>query len=257
MAQKDFLVSSLLGALLLTGTSAITESDRIDEYRRRHYHWPPAWDPPTPGWQALMERREKQLMALDSSQARWDGWTVMCASAALVTNFTEKGFSVVRAPDSVNERLQASLHAHMHDARYEDTPSRQIDVIKGKLRPKFIDQDELNEEILHELLPMFEEWSGVRLKPAIAYGLRIYQNESALLMHVDKIEDHVISAILHVGHEYDDEDEPWPLVIESFDGTTQEVVLEPGEMLFYESAKVTKAQQTHRHLSGDTRRLRA
>lgn len=40
-------------------------------------------------------------------------------------------------------------------------------------------------------------------------------------MHVDKIEDHVISAILHVGHEYDDESEPWPLVIESFDGTTQ------------------------------------
>jgi hypothetical protein len=56
-------------------------------------------------------------------------------------------------------------------------------------------------------------------------------------MHVDKIEDHVISAILHVGHAYDNEDDPWPLVIESFDGTTQSVNLEPGEMLFYESAK--------------------
>lgn len=77
----------------------------------------------------------------------------------------------------------------------------------------------------------------MKLKPAIAYGLRIYQNGSSLMMHVDKIEDHVISAILHVDHEYDDPDEPWPLVIESFDGTTQEVNLQPGEMLFYESAK--------------------
>jgi hypothetical protein len=47
---------------------------------------------------------------------------------------------------------------------------------------------------------------------------------------VDKIEDHVISAILHVGHEYDDEDEPWPIVIESFDGSTAAVTLEAGEM---------------------------
>jgi len=215
----------------------MTENDRLEEYSRRGYHWPPAWVPPTKGWQALMERREKQLMSLPSSQARWDGWTVMVGSSSLVKNFTEKGFAVVRAPDSVNERLQTNLRAHKDTARFEDTPSRQIDVIKGRLRPKFIDQEDLNREILLELLPMFEEWSGVKLRPAIAYGLRIYQNESSLLMHVDKIEDHVISAILHVGHEYDDEEDPWPLVIESFDGSTVAVNLEPGEMLFYESAK--------------------
>jgi len=121
----------------------------------------------------------------------------------------------------VNDKLSASLREHIDDARFEDTPTRQIDVITGALRPKFIDQDELNREILHGMKPLFEEWAGVPLKPAIAYGLRIYQNESALLMHVDKIEDHVISAILHVGHEYDDDKEPWPIVIESFDGTTQ------------------------------------
>ena len=44
----------------------------------------------------------------------------------------------------------------------------------------------------------------------------------------------MISSIFHVDHEYDDDDEPWPIVIESFDGTTHEVALRPGEMLFYE-----------------------
>ena len=55
------------------------------------------------------------------------------------------------------------------------------------------------------------------------YGLRVYQNESNLLMHVDKVEDHVISSIFHVDHAYDDDAEPWPIVIEAFDGTTHEV----------------------------------
>ena len=65
-------------------------------------------------------------------------------------------------PQSVNARLSASLHANRHTARFEDTPSRQIDVIKGALRPKFIDQEELNHQILLEMQPLFEEWAGVR-----------------------------------------------------------------------------------------------
>ena len=31
--------------------------------------------------------------------------------------------------------------------------------------------------------------------------------------------------------------EPWPIVIEGYDGRSVEVDLQPGEMLFYESAK--------------------
>ena len=64
-----------------------------------------------------------------------------------------------------------------------------------------------------------------------------YQNASNLLMHVDKVEDHVVSSIFHVDHAYDDDAEPWPIVIEAFDGTTHEVDLQPFEMLFYESSK--------------------
>jgi hypothetical protein len=45
----------------------------------------------------------------------------------------------------------------------------------------------------------------------------------------------VISCILHVDH--DENSEPWPIFIEDFQGNTNEVVLESGDMLFYESAK--------------------
>jgi hypothetical protein len=107
-------------------------------------------------------------MALPSSQGRWDGWTVLVGSSALVQNFTVNGFAKVRAPDWVNQKLSESLKAHIKTARFEDTPARQIDVIKGELRPKFIDQEALNEEILIRLKPMFEEWSGVPLMPAVS-----------------------------------------------------------------------------------------
>jgi hypothetical protein len=46
---------------------------------------------------------------------------------------------------------------------------------------------------------------------------------------------HIISCILHVDHDQDSE--PWPLFIEDFQGNTNEVVLESGDMLFYESSK--------------------
>ena len=79
---------------------------------------------------------------------------------------------------------------------------------------------------------MHEEWSGIELVGATAYGLRLYQNNSRLLMHVDKSSTHVISCILHIDHSEDSE--PWPIVIEDFQGNTNEVILENGDMLFYE-----------------------
>lgn len=121
----------------------------------------------------------------------------------------------------------------MEDAPLEKT----VDVIEGEesARPKFIENYQLNAKVLQELLPMHEEWAGVELVGEIAYGLRVYMNDSRLLMHVDKSNTHVISCILHIDHSEDSE--PWPIVIEDFQGNTNEVVLEAGDMLFYESSK--------------------
>ena len=66
-------------------------------------------------------------------------------------------------------------------------------------------------------------------------GLRVYRNNSSLHMHVDKVKTHVISCILHVDHSEDSE--PWPIFIEDFQGNTNEVVLESGDLMFYESSK--------------------
>lgn len=83
--------------------------------------------------------------------------------------------------------------------------------------------------------PLEEAWAGIPLVPYKAYGFRLYQNNSRLFMHIDKSRTHVVSAILHIGRS--DDAEPWPIVIEDFHGNTNEVLLEPGDVLFYESSK--------------------
>eukprot|EP01083_Nonionella_stella_P309172 1093872_1 len=90
-------------------------------------------------------------------------------------------------------------------------------------------------DILEEMKPMFEWWSGIDLEGSIAYGIRAYRNDSNLLMHIDKSSTHIISGIFHVDRSEDAE--PWPIVIEDFRGNTNQVYLEPGDVLFYESSK--------------------
>jgi len=90
-------------------------------------------------------------------------------------------------------------------------------------------------QVLQELHAYPEAWAGMDLIPYRAYGFRVYRNQSALWMHVDKPQTHVLSFILHIDSSEDSE--PWPIFIEDFNGNTHEVVLTHGDMLFYESSK--------------------
>ena len=210
----------------------LQEDDRHAEYLKRNYTWPlTAVNPNTDGWQRLMLRRLAQVERIEDDDKRYNGFMTTMASAISAPNFTQSGWGLTRAPPDILHELQDSLEAGRSTAYEEDY----VDVIEGANRPLFIDQHPLNEKVLNALRPMHEAWAGVPLVGSVAYGLRIYQNNSRLLMHIDQPDTHVISCILHVGHSEDSE--PWPLFIEDFQGNTNEVLLEPGDMLFYESSK--------------------
>jgi hypothetical protein len=152
-------------------------------------------------------------------------------AAVVNPNFTENGWGLTRAPHQLVTELKESLHNGLATAREE---SEEV-IGWGEERPLFIEQRELNNKVLEELKPMHENWAGIPLKGALAYGLRAYRNNSVLSMHVDRADTHMISCILHVDSSEDAE--PWPLFIEDFQGNTHEVILTSGDMLFYESSK--------------------
>ena len=214
------------------------EEERIAEYERRGYTWPPKlqdYTPSTKGWRRLNTRRFKQLSQLqDTPFERYHRYRLAVHSALLCQNFTEYGWGVTRAPQAVIDKLRKRLHDGLaqeeHDIVREDFISS-IETVEESI---FLHDHDMNQEILQELLPLHEAWAGVELVPNNAYGLRVYREGTNVNMHLDR-SDLVISSILHIDH--GPNDEPWPLVIEDFHGNTNEVYLESGDMLFYESSK--------------------
>jgi len=101
-------------------------------------------------------------------------------------------------------------------------------------------QDSVKEKIFKTFGPIAEDWSGVRLQPTSVYGIRRYLNRSSLIAHLDKPWSHVISAILNIGQEVE---EDWPLFIKDHNDRSHKVVLRPGEMIWYESARLLHGRQ--------------
>jgi len=174
--------------------------------------------PNTNGWKDLMKRRFEQVIANPRPQERWDGWLVTMASAKTVPNFTEFGWGLTQGPVDLTKELRAAVYDGLPTARGEG----HIDIIEGPM-PLFIDREDLMEKILFETQPILEAWAGIELEPSVAYGFRVYRNESRLWMHVDRTQTHVLSCIYHIASSKDSD--PWPLVIEDYDGNTNSIVL--------------------------------
>src|SRR5262245_10821840 len=124
---------------------------------------------------------------------------------------------------------------HVRYFRFEG----EIDIVKTSNPNTFptllYDDPAFNAQICDILKPTHEQWSGMSLVTANVYGIRVYQNSSYLHNHVDLIQSHVISSTICVDHRLN---KPWPFYIEDVNGHGHEIVLQPGEVLFYESAKL-------------------
>lgn len=180
------------------------------------------------GWQ-LQERDDRFNAFLSHIQSH------------MMPRFTPRGFAVADAPPALHAALRARLLAYGDETPQDDGPVNLIGVTKeGQTPPGFIPNHDLNQRTHRELLPLCEAWSGQKLEPTAVYGLRVYRRGAALLRHVDRVETHIISAILHIDR--DEDAAPWPLVIEDHDGVEHSVELQPGQLLFYESAKMPHAR---------------
>eukprot|EP01038_Epipyxis_sp_PR26KG_P015377 gene15377-20731_t len=211
--QLFFLYINLFSSV----TSRPTEAERVQLWYEEGNVWPPQWQPETDAF--------KDKMAL----------RFICSR--LLPRFTEKGFDLIKIPPAVYLKLKNAVDIKLKDWDNQPYENEVADTIYGPVAPKMIDLGgELDHEVLKELQYLHEEWSNLELIPISTYGVRMYQNGSSMVMHYDKTEFHVISSIVHIAHQYDDDNEPWPIEIEDQNGDLHAVLLEEGEMLFYESA---------------------
>ena len=216
-----------------TVAEPLIEPERVLEYQKRGYQWPLVdFVPNTTGWRDLMSERLAQIEQVPDAGSRYEGYYQVVHAAAVVPNFTEYGFALARAPASLTHDLQQAIRAGLLTADVEPMDGG---IINAPQPPWLVHRPDLTRRVLHELQPYAEEWAGMKLTPHQAYGFRLYRNESQLLMHVDRLQTHVLSFIYHIDSSEDAE--PWPIFIEDFLGRTHEVILTPGDMLFYESSK--------------------
>ena len=78
-------------------------------------------------------------------------------------------------------------------------------------------------------------WAGVSLEGAAPLGMREYRGGARLLTHVERPATAAVSAIINVAQR--GMREPWPLQIYDFAGRLHEVSMEPGDIVYYESAR--------------------
>jgi hypothetical protein len=229
---------ALLCILWIPASADMTEEERVDGYHARNYTWPPpTFVPNTPGWTATMDQRLSQIAHMPNASHRYEAYATVVRSAFLLPNFTELGFGLARAPEELTTALREGIQDGLPNVRLEQE-------LSGFYGPQawFIDRPDLNQRVLHELKHYAETWCQMPLVANNAYGFRLYRNSSQLMMHVDIAQTHVISFIYHVAAALDAE--PWPLMIEDYWGRTHAVILTPGDILFYESAKVAHGRPT-------------
>ena len=98
-------------------------------------------------------------------------------------------------------------------------------------------QPQVQERILRQLTRDFF-W---QLEPTYVHGIRVYRGVAVLKPHRDRQETHVVSAIINVDQETNSE---WPLFIEDNCYRGHEVLLKPGEVLFYEGSRLMHGRPT-------------
>lgn len=202
----------------------LTEDERVAQWYQRGNSWPPTWQPYSQQFLKLMQKRENDIQQLKGGDERFENW-VLFTQGFMVPRFTERGFEVIQTPPEIQEKLKQELAKGLKV--WDSLPEEEeIDVLDTPIASKFYDMSQIGWEVLQELQPLHEKWAGgMELIPTSAYGTRLYQRGATLSMHYDKIETHVISSIVHIAHEYDDDNEPWTIEIEDHNGNEISVVL--------------------------------
>lgn len=178
---------AILCALLVVSFAKerLSEQERVELWYKTQT-WPPKWNEESESYRAVMEQREREIMQLSGADERWENW-MQFIQGRMMPKFTEQGFDLIQTPPSVHAKLKAAVDAGIEN--WDKLPYEQGvgDSIYAFDSPKFVDLGKLAWEVIEELKPLHEEWSGLKLRPTSAYGVRLYQNGSTIVMHYDKV----------------------------------------------------------------------
>ena len=151
--------------------------------------------------------------------------------------YTQSGFLKRQVPPDLFAKIVNFYQENSAQTQSEHVPGFiDADADAGRAPSELIPLSEaLRIEIHAVLFPLVEAWIGDFLEATFVYGIRRYLRGAKLRMHRDRGVTHVVSVIVNVAQ---DVEQPWPLQIEDHFGRIHQVLLAPGDMMFYEGARL-------------------
>jgi len=160
--------------------------------------------------------------------------------------FSPLAFDKGRLPDD----LYASLSAYYYNNR--DPPHRVLEEW-GRHKGVFVNYWETDVNFIQipwklksrwqgRLKDLVEAWTGVELETTDMYGMRRYEKGARLLTHVDRHTTHAASLIVNIAQE--NVTRPWTIEVHDHADRLHEVVMQPGDIVYYESAKALHGRNT-------------
>jgi prolyl 4-hydroxylase len=164
-----------------------------------------------------------------------------------VPRFTEEGFKKMPIPKRLYSQIKGYLDRNTQHQQKEYNIAGYLN--NNRVATYMINIDEnIRHYVFTEMRQILEKWidNGIykgdtKLASSACYGIRRYMNGSTLQSHVDRGDTHAVSAILHID---DDKEQDWPLQILDHAGKLNQVLIQPGEMVLYESAKLIHGRPT-------------
>eukprot|EP00980_Cylindrotheca_fusiformis_P013410 scaffold3416_cov120-Cylindrotheca_fusiformis.AAC.8 len=152
--------------------------------------------------------------------------------------FSSLGFAKGRLPNDVFASLGALYYNNRNHLTVEEWGGKGVFVNWWETTVAFV-QIPWNLKAYYQtrLKDMVSEWAGVEVEETVMYGLRQYQEGARLLTHVDRHNTHAVSLIVNIAQGGLLDEEPWPVEVYDHGGRLHEIVMEPGDVVYYESAK--------------------
>lgn len=165
---------------------------------------------------------------------------------AVKRTFSALGFNKGRLPDD----MYASLGSYYYNNR---NPPHKVLEEWGRHKGIFVNYWETDVNFIQipwnlkrrwqgRLKELVQTWAGVELETTDMYGMREYTKGARLLTHVDRESTHAASLIVNIAQE--NVTRPWTIEVHDHADRLHEVVMEPGDIVYYESAKALHGRNT-------------
>ena len=159
--------------------------------------------------------------------------------------FTPLGFNKGRLPDDVYASMRAFYYNNRDPPHrlQEEWDHKGVFVNHWEADCNFIMIPWILKHIWQaRLKEVVQEWAGCEIEQTDMYGIRQYEAGARLLTHVDRINTHAVSLIVNIAQ--GNLTQPWTVEVYDHANRLHEVVMEPGDIVYYESAKALHGRNT-------------